>query len=29
VDKASRHAVKVVTILPQMNGAVVTAEMVK
>jgi hypothetical protein len=29
VDKVSRHAVKIVTILPQMNGAVATAEMVK
>jgi dipeptidyl aminopeptidase/acylaminoacyl peptidase len=29
VDKASHHAVKIVTILPQMNGAVATAEMVK
>jgi len=29
VDKASHHAVKIVTILPQMNGAIATAEMVK
>jgi dipeptidyl aminopeptidase/acylaminoacyl peptidase len=29
VDKATHHAVKIVTILPQMNGAVMTAEMVK
>jgi dipeptidyl aminopeptidase/acylaminoacyl peptidase len=29
VDKTSRHAVKIVTILPQMNGAIATAEMVK
>src|SRR5438105_12247914 len=29
VDKASRRAVKSVTVLPQMNGAVATAELVK
>ncbi len=29
VDKASRRAVKIVTVLPQMNGAIATAELTK
>ena len=29
VDKTSRRAVKSVTVIPQMNGAVATAELVK
>ena len=29
IDKASRRAVKIVTVLPQMNGAIATAELAK
>ncbi len=29
VDKASRRVVKTVTVIPQMNGAIATAELVK
>jgi dipeptidyl aminopeptidase/acylaminoacyl peptidase len=29
VDKTSRRAVKIVTVLPQMNGAIATAELIK